>query len=268
MEVRMEANVRGTVMPVLEVTLNPGESIVAESGELSWLSDSIELSTSTALAGSDGVFDSVKRAFGGGSFFMTQYSATSGPGTVVFAAKVPGKIFTVPLGEGKQYIIRQHGFMAGTFGAELETAFHPRKVGSGLFGGFGFILQRVSGAGHAWIELSGEIFQYDLQAGQTMRVHPGHIGMLDSTVTYELTTVPGIKNMIFGSDGIFLMRLTGPGRIWLQSMPLPVLANALAPYLPQGGQTAGVSLGTGSGSQSAGVDALKLAGDIAGNLLK
>jgi uncharacterized protein (AIM24 family) len=117
----------------------------------------------------------------------------------------------------------------------------------------GFLLKRLSGRGHAWIELSGEIFQYELQAGETMRVHPGHIGMLDGSVVYELTTVPGLKNKIFGGDGLFLMRLTGPGRIWLQSMTLPVLAHALAPYMPAPTASVGTSAGISNSSATNGI---------------
>lgn len=219
-------------MPVLEVHLDPGESVVAESGELGWLTDTIELTTSTALGGANGVFGAAKRAFGGGTFFMTQYTATTGPGTVAFPAKLPGTIFAVPLGPGREYTVHRHGFLAGTSGSEVATAFQPKTFGSGLFGGFGFVLQRLSGTGHAWIELSGELVEYDLEAGQSIRVHPGHVGLLDGTVTYELTTVPGIMNKVFGGDGLFLLRLVGPGKVWLQSLTLPGLAHALAPYLP------------------------------------
>ncbi len=180
-------------MPVLEVRLDPGESVVAESGELGWVTDSIELQTSTALAGADGVWDAAKRSFGGGSFFMTEYSATTAPGVAVFPARLPGSIINVPLGPEHSYTVQRGGFLAGTYGCELATAFHPGKIGSGLFGGFGFVLQRLSGSGHAWIALGGELSEYELDAGETLRVHPGHVGLLDGTVTYELTTVPGAE---------------------------------------------------------------------------
>jgi len=229
----MDAVIRGTTMPVLEVTLSPGESVVAESGQLGWFDDGIELQTSTAMAGGDGLWDAAKRSFGGGTFFMTRYSSTTKPGTVAFPARLPGKIFQVPLGAGRSYLIQRHGFLAGLEGSELSTAFDLKHVGSGLVGGFGFLLQRLEGTGHAWVELSGELSEYDLEAGQSLRVHPAHIGLVEAGVAYELTTVPGIKNKIFGGDGLFLVRLTGPGKVWLQSLSLPMLAHALAPYLPQ-----------------------------------
>jgi len=229
----MDAVIRGTTMPVLEVHLTPGESVVAESGQLGWFDDGIELETSTAMAGADGVWDAAKRSFGGGTFFMTRYLSAARPGTVAFPARLPGKIFQIPLGPDRSYVIQRHGFLAGLEGAELTTAFHPGHIGSAMFGGFGFLLQKLEGAGHAWIELAGEISEYDLEVGQTLRVHPAHVGVIEGTVDYELTTVPGIKNKFFGGDGLFLLRLTGPGKVWLQSLSLPMLAHALEPYLPQ-----------------------------------
>jgi uncharacterized protein (TIGR00266 family) len=229
----MDAVIRGTTMPVLEVRLTPGESVVAEAGQLGWFDDGIELETSTAMAGSDGVWDAAKRSFGGGTFFMTRYASTTHPGMVAFPARLPGKIFQLPLGPGRSYIIQRHGFLAGLEGSELSTAFQPGHLGSAVFGGFGFLLQKLEGVGHAWIELAGEISEYDLAAGQTLRVHPAHVGVIEGSVEYELTTVPGIKNMFLGGDGLFLLQLTGPGKVWLQSLSLPMLAHALQPYLPQ-----------------------------------
>lgn len=217
-------------MPVLEVRLTPGESVVAEAGQLGWFDDGIELETTTALAGADGMWDAAKRGFGGGTFFMTRYAATTQPGMVAFPARMPGKIVQVPLGPGRSYLIQRQGFLAGLEGAELTTAFDPHHFGSGLLGGFGFLLQRLEGAGHAWIELAGELSEYDLAPGQSLRVHPAHIGVVEQSVEYKLTTVPGIKNKFFGGDGLFLMELTGPGKVWLQSMSLSMLASALAPY--------------------------------------
>jgi uncharacterized protein (TIGR00266 family) len=240
----MDAVIRGTTMPVLEVHLTPGESVVAEAGQLGWFDEGVELETSTALAGADGVLDAAKRSFGGGTFFMTRYVSTMQPGTVAFPARLPGKIFQIPLGDGRSYLIQRHGFLAGLDGVELTTAFQPGHFGSGLFGGFGFLLQRLEGVGHAWVELAGEISEYDLAAGQELRVHPAHVGVIEGSVEYELTTVPGIKNKLFGGDGLFLLRLTGPGKVWLQSLSLPMLAHALQPYIvqPGGGQTPSQSL--------------------------
>jgi uncharacterized protein (TIGR00266 family) len=241
----MDAVIRGTTMPVLEVHLTPGESVVAESGQLGWCDDGIELETTTAAAGGDGLWDAAKRSIGGGSFFMTRYAATTQPGTVTFPARLPGTIFQVPLGPGRSYLIQRHGFLAGLEGCELSTAFHPGHAASAAIGGFGFVLQKLEGTGHAWVELSGELSEYDLEPGQSLRVHPGHVGLIEGTVQYELTTVPGIKNKLFGGDGLFLLRLTGPGKVWLQSLSLSLLADALEPFLPQPQQANGISLKLG-----------------------
>jgi uncharacterized protein (TIGR00266 family) len=228
----MDAVIRGTTMPVLEVRLDPGESVVAEAGQLGWFDDGIELETTTAAAGADGMWDAAKRTIGGGTFFMTRYQSVSKPGVVAFPAQLPGKIVQVPLGAGHSYLIQRHGFLAGLEGVELSTAFHPGHLGSAALGGFGLILQKLEGSGHAWLELAGELSEYDLQPGQTMHVHPAHVGLVESGVSYELGMVPGLKNKLFGGDGLFLLKLTGPGKIWLQSLSLPLLANALEPYLP------------------------------------
>jgi len=227
----MEAVIRGTTMPVLEVDLLPGESVVAEAGHIGWFDDGIELQTMTDVAGADNVFEAGLRSLGGGTFFMTRYAATTQAGTVAFPARLPGTIVQVPLGPGRSYLIQRHGFLAAIEGAELTAAVDPGKLGSGFVGGFGFVLQKLEGAGHAWVELAGELTRHDLAPGQSISVHPAHIGLIEQSIEYELTTVPGIMNKLFG-DGVFLMRLTGPGRVWLQSMSLELLAHSLLPFLP------------------------------------
>lgn len=231
----------GTVMPVLEIDLDPGQAVIAESGELSWMTSSIQLTTSTSGAGSRGLMGAVKRAVAGGSLFLTEYRAEGMPGTVAFATKMPGHIRPIELGPNRTYLVHRSGFLAGTAGVELALGFQ-QSFGAGLFGGNGFVLQRVGGSGTAWVELSGELIEYQLAQGETLRVHPGHVGLIDSTVTFDITHVKGIKNVIFGADGLFLAALTGPGTVWLQSLPLPNLAHALAPYLPQNdsGSSSGV----------------------------
>jgi len=135
---------------------------------------------------------------------------------------------------GRSYMIHRHGFLCGTSGIELGAGFQ-QSLGAGVFGGNGFILQKMSGAGSAWIELGGEIVTYDLAQGETLRVHPGHVGMFEDTVNFEITRIKGIANMLFGGDGIFLAALTGPGRIWLQTLTVSNLAHAIVPFLPAKG---------------------------------
>jgi uncharacterized protein (TIGR00266 family) len=225
----MNHRIIGTTLPVLELQLQPGESIVAVSGELSWMSHSIQLRTTTQ-AGGGGFLGVLKRVTGGGSIFMTEYSAHGEPGLLAFATRVPGHILPVEVGPNKTYMIHRHGFLCSTPGVELGVAFQ-QSLGAGIFGGDGFLLQRLSGSCHAWIELDGEVVTYDLRAGETMRIHPGHVGIFEATVQFQITRIQGVRNMLFGGDGIFLAALTGPGRIWLQSLPLSNLAHALSPYL-------------------------------------
>ena len=233
----MNYRIIGTTLPVLELQLNPGEGVFAVSGELSWMNSAITMNTTTQLGGGGGFFGALKRMAGGGSLFMTDYRAEGGEGLLAFATRVPGSILFLEISPTDTYRVHRHGFLCATHGIELSVAFQ-QSLGAGIFGGDGFLLQRVAGTGHAWIELDGEVVTYDLKPGETLRVHPGHVGMFQESVGFEITRVPGIKNMLFGGDGIFLAALTGPGRVWLQSLPLSNLAHALQPYLPRASESA------------------------------
>ena len=227
----MNHRILGTTLPVLEMQLQPGESVVSVSGELSWMSATIDMHTTAGLGtGGGGLMGIFKRVAGGGSIFMTEYTAQGGPGLLAFATRVPGHILPIEVSASKVFMIHRHGFLCGTRGVQLSVGFQ-QSLGAGIFGGDGFLLQKVVGDGQAWIELDGEVVPYDLGPGETLRVHPGHVGMFEASVNFSITRVPGIRNMLFGGDGIFLAALTGPGRIWLQSLPLANLAHALSPYL-------------------------------------
>ena len=244
----MEHKIIGTLLPALEISLNPGETVFAESGELGWISASIQLKTSTSAGGQPGGFMAVLgRAVAGGTLFMTEYSAVGGPGLVAYTAKLPGQIMPLEISPQASYVVHRHGFMAGTPGVQFTVAFNQR-LGAGVFGGAGFRMQRLSGQGLAWVEMHGEIVVYDLQPGNTLRVHPGHVAMFQDGVQFNVTTMPGIKNAIFGGDGIFLATLTGPGRVWLQSMSLSRLAHAIYEYLPHGESSGGLVGGLLRGS--------------------
>lgn len=243
----MQEAVQGTVLPVLEITLEPGESVVSEAGEFSWMSDAIEMSTgSGGGVGGHGVMGALKRAAGGSTFLFNTYTAQGGAGMVAFAAKLPGKILPIDLSPGNEMMSHRHGFLAGTPGVEVSVALQQTFRG-GIFGGEGFLLQRLAGTGRAWIELSGEVLAYDLVAGQTMRVHPGHVGLFQSSVSFQVVRVPGMANRYLGDDGHHFVVLTGPGRVYLQSMPLPILAGALQPYL-DGGRSGPVEAGAAGGA--------------------
>jgi uncharacterized protein (AIM24 family) len=178
---------------------------------------------------------------------MTEYRAVGAPGEVAFATKVPGHIVPVEVSPGHEFLVHRHGFLCATSQIQIGVGFQ-QSLGAGIFGGDGFLLQKISGYGTAWLELSGELIMKDLRPGEMLRVHPGHVGAFQSSVNFQITRVPGIKNLIFGGDGIFLAALTGPGRIWLQTLPLARLAHKLAEYMPgehrreqvQGGVVGGI----------------------------
>jgi len=229
----MRNQIVGTTMPVLEFVLEPSDSIISEAGQLSWMGSSIQMTTHTQLGGGGGVWGALKRVAGGGTLFMTEYRAMGAPGQVAFATKLPGHIVPIEVGAGREYMIHRHGFLCSTPNVQIGVGFQ-QSLGAGIFGGRGFVLQRITGQGTAWIELSGELIVKDLQAGELLRVHPGHVGAFQTSVNFEITTIPGIKNLIFGGDGIFLASLTGPGRVWLQTLPIAKLAHELMEYMPIG----------------------------------
>jgi uncharacterized protein (TIGR00266 family) len=227
----MEHRIVGTTMPVLEFLLGPNDALISESGELSWMSQNVQMTTHTQMAGKGGIFGAIKRLAGGGTLFMTEYRASGGTGQVAFAARVPGHIVPVQVGQGSEYLLHRHGFLCATSGVELGVGFQ-QSLGAGIFGGDGFRLQKLSGNGTAWLELSGEMVMRDLAAGETLLVHPGHVGAFQSSVSFEIRRIQGIRNMLFGGDGLFMAALTGPGRVWLQTLPIARLAHQLVEYMP------------------------------------
>ena len=250
----MEEQLLGTTLPVLSISLNPGESVIAEAGEFSWMTDSIQMSTGMGGADGRGIVGALKRAAGGSTVFLSSYTATDSPGIIAFAAKLPGSILGIDVGPQHEYLVHRRGFLAGTAGIEISAGFQ-QSFSAGIFGGEGFVLQRVAGQGRAWIELAGEMVRYDLAAGQSLRAHPGHVGLFTASVSFQVMRVPGVTNRYFGGDAHHFAVLSGPGAVWLQSMPLPVLAASLAPYLPQ-------AQGDHSAAESG------VAGGIIGDLLR
>ncbi|MGH9291277.1 MAG: AIM24 family protein [Acidimicrobiales bacterium] len=228
----MKAEVKGSTLPVLEMTLEPGEEIISNHGELAWMTANMQMSQTaqTGQGGGGGFMAGLKRVVGGGSIFLTRYEASGGEGMVVFAAKMPGRIFPLEVGTPSGYLVHRHGWVCGTPGI-VPTIGFQQGLGGALFGGEGFVLQKLEGEGTAWVELSGEISTYDLAPGQSLLVHPGHIGAFSDSVSFQVTRVQGITNRYFGADGHWLVVLSGPGKVWLQSMPLPILAASLRPYL-------------------------------------
>jgi uncharacterized protein (TIGR00266 family) len=255
----MQETIHGTTMPVLELALDTGESVVSEVGEFSWMSDSIQFATNTGggMAGK-GIMGAVKRAVSGASFLMTTYTAQGGPGSIAFASKVPGHILPIDVAPGNEFMVHRHGFMAATPGIEISMGFQQSFRG-GIFGGEGFVLQKIGGQGRVWIDLQGEVVIYDLQPGQSMRVHPGHAGLFQASVQFTTQKVQGMVNRYMGDDGHHFAVLTGPGRIWLQSMPTPILAGVIYENLPRDDRDHDHHAVEGA---AAGIGGAKLIGDL------
>lgn len=258
----MQSRITGNTMPVLEIGLEPGETLVAEAGEMAWMTSNMQLRTTTAAAGARGLWGAVKRAVAGGGLFMTEFSPAGSGGGVAFAAKVPGEIVPMTVVPGAGYMVHRHGFLCATQGVELSIGFQ-QSLGAGLFGGSGFILQRITGSGTAWLELGGEIIKQELAPGEEILIAPGHVGMFEERVSFEITAIRGIANALFGGQGLFLAKLRGPGTVWLQSLTVPGLAHAIAPYLGHDAPNTGSTSVGDIASTAAGVG---IAGAVLGSL--
>src|SRR5438094_4423469 len=185
----MESKIVGTVMPVLELSMQPNDNVFAESGELSWMSMAIQMQTGTSVGGQQGGFiGALGRAFAGGTLFMTEYTAVGGPGLLAFAAKLPGQIVPLDISPGHGYLVHRHGFMCANIGVQFSIGFQQR-LGAGVFGGTGFRMQRLTGQGNAGVQLHGEVVVFDLQPGNTMSVHPGQVGMFEEWVHINIVYV-------------------------------------------------------------------------------
>jgi len=223
----MRYEIHGTVLPTLEVYLSNGESMYTESGGMAWMKGNIEMTTNTK----GGLMKGLGRALSGESLFMTTYTSRDPEALIVFTPEAPGHVIDVRLEAGQSLICQKDAFMCAQDSVEMKMHFR-KKLGAGFFGGEGFILQQITGPGFAFLEIPGEVREYALQAGETMKVDPGHIACFEPTIHYDITMVKGLTNMLFGGEGLFLATLTGPGRIWLQSLPLSNLAAKLAKYMP------------------------------------
>jgi uncharacterized protein (TIGR00266 family) len=224
----MEYKLHGTVMQTLDIQLRKGESIYTESGGMAWMQGDISMETDTK----GGVLGGLGRALAGESLFMTTYTCQGPNGLIVFTPEVPGKVLDIQLASGQSLICQKDAFMCAEDSVKLEMHFR-KKLGAGLFGGEGFILQKITGPGTAFIEIPGDVREYHLQDNAVMKVDPGHIAMFEPSVTYDITRVKGLKNILFSGEGLFLASLKGPGKVWLQSLPLSNLAAKLSRYMPK-----------------------------------
>ena len=225
----MRYEIKGGNFPVVICNLENGEKMITEKGSMAWMSPNMQMETHGG-----GIGRMFSKAFSGESMFQNHYTAKGGPGMIAFTSSFPGEIRAVEIAPGREMIVQKSAFLASEAGVNLSIHFQKR-LGAGLFGGEGFIMQRLSGHGTAFVEIDGDLMEYDLKPGQKIIVDTGNVAGFEPSVQMDIQTVPGAKNMLFGGEGIFNTVLTGPGRVWLQTMPIYNVANAIRPYIPTGG---------------------------------
>ena len=223
----MKYEIIGGNLPVVSCTLENGESMITESGSMSWMSPNMQMETSS----NGGVGKVLGRMISGEKLFQNIYTAQGGQGMITFASSFPGSIVPYEITPQKGMIFQKSAFLAGEGGVELSVHLN-KKFGAGLFGGEGFILQKVSGNGIAFAEFDGTVVEYELQPGQKLVVDTGYLAAMEDTVQIDIETIKGAKNILFGGEGLFNTILTGPGKVWLQSMPISKLASLIVPYIP------------------------------------
>lgn len=222
----MKYTIKGDNLPVVICELESGEQMITERGSMSWMSPNMQMTTS----GGGSLGKAFSRMFSGESIFQNIYTAKGGPGMIAFASSFPGSIRAVEISPGNDLIVQKRGFLASTSGVELSVHFQKR-FGAGLFGGEGFIMQRLSGSGLAFIEIDGSAIEYDLAPGQQIIVDTGYLAAMSATCKVDIQSVPGLKNALFGGEGLFNTVITGPGHVILQTMPVSSVAGAIQPYI-------------------------------------
>ena len=223
----MKFEIKGGPFPVVVCQLKNGERMITEKGSMVWMSPNMEMDTKGG-----GVGKMFSKMVSGESMFQNIYTA-KGDGMIAFGSSFPGQILAIEVGRGTDLIVQKGAFLAGEESVDLSIHFN-KKVGAGFFGGEGFIMQKVSGNGVAFIEIDGELQQYELVPGQQLVVDSGYLAAMEGSVTMDIQTVKGVKNKFLGGEGFFNTVLTGPGKVWLQTMPISNVANAIRPYIPTG----------------------------------
>ncbi len=237
----MEYKIIGDNLQMVVTKLFSGEMIYAEAGAMIYMSADMQMNTKAK----GGILKGIKRKVTGESFFMTEFTPGGGEGVVSLAGNVPGRIRDIKL-DNSEFIAQKDAFLCSESGVDLDIAF-TKKIGAGLFGGEGFVLQKLSGNGTAFIHACGDFVDMDLSEGESIKVDTGCVVGFDSTVKYDITKAGNVKSMIFGGEGFFLTTLTGPGHIILQSMTIANLAAALRPYIPSSGTSGSTSSGISVG---------------------
>jgi uncharacterized protein (TIGR00266 family) len=241
---RISYRIDGTTLQVVTIELEPGEIVYSESGGMSWMTGNVEMKSHSG----GGLGKMVKRALSGESLFITDFFVNSGRGTVAFASEFPGKIIPFDLKPGESIIVQKDAFMCAEKSVDMDMHFRKR-LGTGFFGGEGFIMQKITGPGLAFIEVDGEVIEYELGPGQQLKVDTGHLAAMEASVDFDVTMVKGFRNILLGGEGLFLASVRGPGKVWLQTMPMSKLAQKMAQFMPQvggKGSSGGLNIDVGS----------------------
>ncbi|MBC5688956.1 TIGR00266 family protein [Mediterraneibacter sp. NSJ-55] len=223
----MKYEIKGETLPAVVCYLDRGEQMLTEKGSMCWMSPNMRMETTS----NGGFGKAFGRMFAGDSFFQNVYTAEGGNGMIAFASSFPGKIIPYEILPGKELIVQKSAFLASEAEVELSVYFQ-KKLGSGIFGGEGFIMQKLSGRGMVFLEFDGHIVEYDLQPGQQIVVDTGYLAAMESSCMMDVQTVPGLKNIVFGGEGVFNTIVTGPGHIWLQTMPMSNVAGEILKFMP------------------------------------
>ena len=223
----MKYEIKGTPLPVAVCHLEAGEKMITEKGSMSWMSPNMEMETNAG--GSIG--KALGRMFSGESMFRNIYTAKGGEGMIAFASSFPGSIVPFEIAPGRELIVQKSGFLASE--STVEFSVHiQKKLGAGFFGGEGFIMQKLSGTGTAFVEFDGAVMEYDLAPGQSMVLDTGYLAAMEATCTMEIQQVAGLKNKLLGGEGFFNTVVSGPGKVWIQTMPINKVAGAIRPFIP------------------------------------
>ncbi|MBR0410785.1 MAG: TIGR00266 family protein [Eubacterium sp.] len=222
----MQYEIKGEPLPVVICQLESGESLNCESGAMSWMTPNMEMKTSGG-----GVGKMFGKMLSGENLFQNTYTCKGGQGLIAFASSFPGSIRALEITPSNPVVVQKSGYLASEPGVELSVFFQKKAMG-GLFGGEGFIMQKLSGNGMAFVEFDGSIVEYDLDAGESLQVDTGHVAMMDASCTLDVKAVKGVKNMLLGGEGLFNTVVTGPGRVWLQTMPVVNFVGLISTMLP------------------------------------
>ena len=225
----MKYEIKGGNLPVVICEVEENERMICENGAMCWMSPNMKMETSS----NGGVGKMFGRMVSGEKMFQNFFTAVGGNGTIAYASSFPGSILAYEISPGNEMVVQKSGFLASTEGVELSV-FFQKKLGAGFFGGEGFIMQKLSGNGIAFVEIDGATVEYDLQPGQQIVVDTGYLAAMSATCSIEIKSVPGIKNALFGGEGLFNTVVTGPGKVVLQTLPISNVASAIRPFIPSG----------------------------------